>query len=90
MTVCYPICYPEIMVAIKGLYQKRGWWYCAAGVFLGYAMMFNEVKYLADGCENDEVAQFSSVRLDALRDGGKTRFFQRGDFRTEIAILFYI
>ena len=26
-------------------------WNCTAGVFLGYAMMFNEVKYLADGGE---------------------------------------
>jgi hypothetical protein len=32
---------------------EQSTWNCAAGLFLGYAMMFNEVKYLADGWESD-------------------------------------
>ena len=59
--------------------------------FLGYAMIFNEVKYLTDGGEIGGGCEVSRRAPDAQRDGGKTRFFpQRGDFRTEIAILFYI
>jgi hypothetical protein len=64
-------------------------WKCTAGVFLGYAMIFNEVKDFADGWESGQ--RLRSLRApDARRDGGKRWFFPRGDFRTEIAILFYI
>ncbi len=65
-------------------------WNCTAGVFLGYAMMSNAVKYVTDGGEIGVVCEVSRRAPDAPRDGGKTRLFPRGDFRTEIAILFYI
>jgi hypothetical protein len=30
---------------------EQSTWNCVAGVFLGYAMMFSEIKYLTDGGE---------------------------------------
>ena len=52
-------------------------------------MMFNEVKYLADALKVMENCEVSKVRLTHRETGGKTLFFTRADFRTEIAILCY-
>ena len=43
-------------------------------VFLGYAMMFNEVKYLADGSKYGKLQ--SQRAPDAQRDRGKRMFFR--------------
>jgi hypothetical protein len=52
-------------------------WNCAAGVFLGYAMTVNEVKYLADGAESDgKLRSLPKVRLTREGTADKRMFFR--------------
>jgi hypothetical protein len=57
---------------------------------LGAAMMVNRVKYLGPELKVKEVGKAPESAPDASRGRRKTHVFRRADFRTEIAILYYI
>jgi hypothetical protein len=56
----------------------------------GAAMMVNRVKYLGPELKVKKLARLPKSAPDARRGRRKTHVFRQADFRTEIAILYYI